>query len=77
MVKATGAKIIEDNTSTSNQKLRKWYLLTEETDYLEEKLMLLQVRLTNKDGLNGKNANDKANALRNGEARIDLFIQIR
>lgn len=29
--------------------------------------------LTNKDGLNGKNANDKANALRNGEAGVVIY----
>ncbi|MFY1027995.1 YadA-like family protein [Actinobacillus seminis] len=74
LVKATGAKLIDDPDSTSDPKAKKM-VFADGRDGLfgGEADAVASQGLTNKDGLNGKNANDKANALRNGEAGTVVF----
>ncbi|WP_075321703.1 YadA-like family protein [Histophilus somni] len=76
LVKATGAKLIDDPDYPSKKKM----VFADGKDGLsglektsDGKKSMAAKGLTGKDGLNGKNANDKANALRDGEAGTVVF----
>nr|WP_283776919.1 YadA-like family protein [Histophilus somni] len=77
LVKATGAKLIDDPSSTSDSPKPKITVFADGKDGksgLENgKDPMANKGLTSKDGLNGKNANDKANAIRDGEAGTVVF----
>ncbi|TFI33950.1 YadA-like family protein, partial [Histophilus somni] len=74
LVKATGAKFIDDSDSSAEPKAKKMVFADgkDGKSGLEADSMAMK-GLTGKDGLNGKNANDKANALRNGEVGTVVF----
>ncbi|WP_336595882.1 YadA-like family protein [Actinobacillus seminis] len=74
LVKATGAKWIDDPSSTDTPKAKKMVFADgkDGKSGLEADSMAMK-GLTGKDSLNGQNANDKANALRNGEAGAVVF----
>uniref|UniRef100_Q0I1T5 Autotransporter adhesin n=2 Tax=Pasteurellaceae TaxID=712 RepID=Q0I1T5_HISS1 len=75
LVKATGAKFIDDPNSSETAPKPKIMVFADGRDGksgLEAEAMATK-GLTGKDGLNGKNANDKANALRDGEAGTVVF----
>ncbi|WP_249961803.1 YadA-like family protein [Histophilus somni] len=76
LVEATGAKLIDDPNGPSKKKMvfadgKDGLSGFEKT--LDDKESMGAKGLTGKDGLNGKNANDKANALRDGEAGTVVF----
>ncbi|WWO73214.1 YadA-like family protein [Histophilus somni] len=80
LVKATGAKWIDDPNSSETAPKPKIMVFADGKDGLsglekksDGKESMAAKGLTGKDGLNGKNANDKANALRNGEAGAVVF----
>ncbi|WP_249961916.1 YadA-like family protein [Histophilus somni] len=77
LVKATGAKLIDDPSSTSDSPKPKITVFADGKDGKSgreiDKEPMANKGLTSKDGLNGKNANDKANAIRDGEAGTVVF----
>ncbi|WP_233131587.1 hypothetical protein [Histophilus somni] len=80
LVKATGAKWIDNPNSSETAPKPKIMVFADGKDGLsgfektsDGKESMAAKGLTGKDGLNGKNANDKANALRNGEAGTVVF----
>ncbi|WP_249963221.1 YadA-like family protein [Histophilus somni] len=77
LVKATGAKLIDVPSSTSDSPKPKITVFADGKDGKSgreiDKDPMANKGLTAKDGLNGKNANDKANALRDGEAGTVVF----
>ncbi|WP_210726410.1 YadA-like family protein [Histophilus somni] len=73
LVKATGAKFIDDPNSTEPKAKKMVFADGKDGKSGLEANSMAMKGLTDKDGLNGKNANDKANALRNGEAGTVVF----
>ncbi|WP_249961243.1 YadA-like family protein [Histophilus somni] len=80
LVKATGAKWIDNPNSSETAPKPKIMVFADGKDGLsglektsDGKESMAAKGLTGKDGLNGKNANDKANALRDGEAGTVVF----
>ncbi|THA21841.1 adhesin [Histophilus somni] len=80
LVKATGAKWIDDPSSSETAPKPKIMVFADGKDGLsgletssDGKKPMANTGLTKVDGLNGKNANDKANALRDGEAGTVVF----
>uniref|UniRef100_Q0I3Z2 Uncharacterized protein n=1 Tax=Histophilus somni (strain 129Pt) TaxID=205914 RepID=Q0I3Z2_HISS1 len=80
LIKATGAKWIDDPSASETAPKPKIMVFADGKDGLsglektsDGKGPMAAKGLTDKDGLNGKNANDKANALRNGEAGAVVF----